>query len=58
MKQTCNGCRAYEYVTGGGMFSGIRLECSLGYDQADGKPNEDCPKPRTIAALVKAKRKP
>lgn len=50
MKKTCNGCRAEEYVD----LSVIKLGCSLGYKTKDGKPLEECPKPTTIKAFVRA----
>lgn len=51
MKQTCNGCRAYEQIPGG-KYSGVQLNCSLRYVQVNGKPQEECPKPKTIKELV------
>jgi hypothetical protein len=51
MKKTCNGCRALRY----GIIHNYCWECGLGYDIdiTKGIPKEQCPKPRTIAELVK-----
>jgi hypothetical protein len=51
MKKTCEGCRALEY----GLIHNYCWECSLGYDidSAKAVPKEQCPKPRTIAELIK-----
>lgn len=48
MKKTCNGCRAYDFV------NNVDQVCSLGYCQVYGEPQELCPKPTTISALINA----
>ena len=40
LKQTCDGCRAYDYV------NNVDRQCSLGYAEDYGKPLEICPKPK------------
>ena len=48
LKQTCDGCRAYDYV------NNVDRKCSLGYAEDYGKPLEICPKPKTIKQLIEA----
>ena len=41
MKRTCERCKALIDVQGYG------LKCNLDYKMIDGKPQEECPKPKT-----------
>jgi len=54
MKKSCNGCRALEY----GIIHNHCWECSLGYDidPVRGVPREQCPKPKTIAELIRSEK--
>ena len=51
MKKTCDGCRALDETT-----NYFNLSCRLGYQTTpNGRPLEECPKPRTIKEYVKIK---
>lgn len=55
MKKTCKGCLAAE--TCGHPLSGEPYGCTLGYKTEDGKPLEECPKPKSWKALSRAENK-
>lgn len=50
MKRTCCGCRALN------MGQNL-IKCTLDYDQRDGKPLEECPKPLTYRQLLDSNHK-
>lgn len=53
IRKSCIGCRAYEPAAGG-KYGAFAYTCSLGYSQDKGKPQEPCPRPTTVKALVES----
>ena len=52
MKVNCFGCRASDRVRSKATGKARAYTCGLGYVcSEDGKPEEECPKPRTWIAL-------
>lgn len=55
MRKNCKGC--YAAITGGHPMQGEPHGCNLGYKTEDGKPLEECPKPKSWKALKKEDQK-
>lgn len=53
MKQSCKNCYAAE--TGGHPLCGESKGCTLGYKTYNGKPMEECPKPKTWKELERVR---
>lgn len=57
MKRTCKRCWAHKFDPSATWTPPFYFWCDLDYKQANGKPQEECPKPLTLAQLENEYRK-